>query len=183
MPYAKLTRLKVTIITLIFCLKTYKWRWMEILWRSALFFWPKALVWRGSSEPTCKPALFCHILGSACSHTRKAAKLYGERIQCSCETLGSVKSSVLAWSTGFTFEEGNWGTGSVANAQRQQSSLDWSLEICRHANERPQADKKVIYFHFSFLRVLFWELHLNGAIGVSRSLCCSWALLPLLLDL
>lgn len=43
----------------------------------------------------------------------------------------------------------------MVNAQRQQSSLGWSLEICRHENGRPQTDKKVIYFHFSFLRVLF----------------------------
>lgn len=51
-------------------------------------FWPKALVWERDWEAMCKPALFCHIFGSACSDTRKAAKLYGKKIQCSCKTLG-----------------------------------------------------------------------------------------------
>lgn len=173
MPYAKLTRLKVTIITLIFCLKTYKWRLMEILWRSASYFHQKLWCERGLESPCANQPFFVTFLVQPVVTPEKLQSCMGREF--------SVPVKHLALT--FTFGQGNWGTRSVVNAQRPQSSLGWSLEICRHANDRPQTDKRVIYFHFSSLRLHFWELHINGAIGVSRSSCCSWALLPLLLDL
>lgn len=147
--------------------------------------WPKTLVWRRAWEPMCKPALFCHIWVQPAVTPEKLQSCMGREFSVPVKHLAlwNPECVLEALARTFTFGEGNWGMRSVANAQRQQSSLGWSLEICRHANERPQTDKKDIYFHISFLRVLSWELHINGAIGVSRSLCCSWALLPLLLDL
>lgn len=61
---------------------------MEALWRSASYFDQKLWCERGIERPCANQPFFCHIFGSACSDTRKAAKLYGKKIQCSCKTLG-----------------------------------------------------------------------------------------------
>lgn len=148
-------------------------------------FWPKALVWKRAWKPVCKPAFFVTFLVQPAVTPEKLQSHTGREFSVPVKHLAlwSPECLLEALALTFTFGWGNWGTRRVDNAQRQQSSLVWSLEICRHANDKPQTDQKVIYFHFSFLRELFWELHINGAFGVSRISCCCWALLPLLLDL
>lgn len=60
---------------------------MEIFWRSASYF-DKIFGVKEGLRAHVQTSSFCHIFRSACSHTRKAAKLYGKTIQCSCKTLG-----------------------------------------------------------------------------------------------
>lgn len=183
--YAKLTRLKVTIITLIFCFKNLQVKMNGSTLEICFLLWPKALVWKRAWKPMCKPAFLVTFLVQPAVTPEQLQSCMGREFSVPVKHLAPWNSECLleALALTFTFGEGNWGTRRVDNAQRQQSSLGWSLEVCRHANDKPQTNKKFVYFHFSFLRELFWELHINGAFGVSRISCCSWALLPLLLDL